>query len=146
MEKITEDYFDAEKLHLVNFKILEENTLITEIFDENLIIEFDTSNKIDIAYNIEEGLIRSQFDIGISTISGNNNEASAQFKFIFIFHCENFHQLIKDIDEKIKINRNLGIAISTITHSTVRGILLVKLSDTVFSEFILPIIKPKLPK
>ena len=138
--------FDPEKLHFINYKAIEENTIIPEIFEENLINEFNTSNKIEIAYNLDEKLIRSQFDVKISTISENKEEAKTNLKFVFIFHCENFEELTKHEKGELKVNASLGIAISTITYSTARGILLVKLSDTVFSDFILPIVKPKLPE
>lgn len=138
--------FDAEKLHFVSYKNIEENTTVPEIFEENLISEFSTSNEIKIAYNTEQKLIRSQFNIEISTVSSNSEEAKTNLKFVFIFHCENFEELTKSFDDKIKINTTLGLAVSTITHATARGILLVKLSDTVFADFILPIVKPKLPE
>ncbi|MGC4129729.1 MAG: hypothetical protein QM564_09275 [Bergeyella sp.] len=67
-------------------------------------------------------------------------------KFVFIFHCENFEELTQKIEDEIQVNSNLGLAISAITHSTARGILLIKLSDTVFKDFILPVVKPKLPE
>ncbi len=139
--------FQAEKLQIVSFKTIEESTSIPETFEESLIAEFHTSNNIQVAFNFEENLIRSQFDIEISTVSTNVKEARTTLKFVFIFHCDNFKDLTKKGNNgEINIDAHLGIAITTITHSTARGILLTKLSDTVFADFILPVVKPKLPK
>ena len=74
MKKIDINKFDAEKLHFISFKTIEENISVPEFFDENFINEFETTNKVDIAFNIEEKLIRSQFDIEIATISDNEKE------------------------------------------------------------------------
>ncbi|MDN3606916.1 hypothetical protein [Kaistella yonginensis] len=147
MKKIDINKFDAEKLHFISFKTIEENISVPEFFDENFINEFETTNKVDIAFNIEEKLIRSQFDIEIATISDNEKEAKTNLKFVFIFKCDNMEVLAKAQKKNTaEIDASLGFSVSAISHSTARGILLVKLSDTVFADFILPIVKPKLPE
>ena len=138
--------FEADRLQILSFKIIEESISIPETFDATLISEFDTTNNIQIAFNLEQKLIRSQFDIEISTVSKNEDQAKTNLKFVFIFHCENFEDLATTEGNDTKIDSNLGYAITTLTHSTARGILLTKLSDTVFADFILPVVKPKLPK
>lgn len=147
MKKIDINKFDAEKLHFISFKTIEENISVPEFFDENFINEFETTNKVDIAFNIEEKLIRSQFDIEIATISDNKKEAKTNLKFVFIFKCDNMEELAKaQPKDTAEIDASLGFAVSAVSHSTARGILLVKLSDTVFADFILPIVKPRLPE
>ena len=147
MKKIDINKFDAEKLHFISFKTIEENISVPEFFDENFINEFETTNKVDIAFNIEEKLIRSQFDIEIATISDNEKEAKTNLKFVFIFKCDNMEDLAKAQKKNTaEIDASLGFSVSAISHYTARGILLVKLSDTVFADFILPIVKPKLPE
>lgn len=147
MKKIDVNKFDADKLHFLSFKTIEENVSVPEFFDENLINEFDTTNKVDIAFNIEQKLIRAQFDIEVATISANEKEAKTNLKFVFIFKSDNMEELAKaQQKDAAEIDANLGFAVSAISHSTARGILLVKLSDNVFSDFILPIVKPKLPE
>lgn len=147
MKKIDVNKFDADKLHFLSFKTIEENVSVPEFFDENLINEFDTTNKVDIAFNIEQKLIRAQFDIEVATISANEKEAKTNLKFVFIFKCDNMEELAKaQPKDTAEIDASLGFAVSAISHLTARGILLVKLSDTVFADFILPIVKPKLPE
>lgn len=147
MKKIDINKFDADKLHFLSFKTIEENFSVPEFFDENLINEFETSNKVDIAFNIEEKLIRTQFDIEVATISDNDKEAKTNLKLVFIFKCDNMEELAKPQQkDTAEIDASLGFAVSAVSHSTARGILLVKLSDTVFADFILPIVKPKLPE
>lgn len=147
MKKIDINKFDADKLHFVSFKTIEENISVPEFFDGNLINEFDTTNKVDIAFNIEEKLIRTQFDIEVATVSDNEKEAKTNLKLVFIFKCDNMEELAKPQQKNTaEIDANLGFAVSAISHSTARGILLVKLSDTVFADFILPIVQPKLPE
>lgn len=147
MKKIDINKFDAEKLHFISFKTIEENISVPEFFDENLISEFETNNKVDLAFSIEEKLIRTQFDIEVATISDNEVEAKTNLKFVFLFKCDNMNELAKAQQKgTAEIDASLGFAVSAISHSTARGILLVKLSDTVFADFILPIVKPKLPE
>lgn len=147
MNKIDINKFDADKLHFLSFKTIEQNVSVPEFFDENLINEFDNTNKVDIAFNIEEKLIRTQFDIEVGTISDNEKEAITNLKFVFIFKCDNMEELAKAQQKgAAEIDANLGFAVSAISHATARGILLVKLSDTVFADFILPVVKPKLPE
>ncbi len=146
MKKIDLNKFDAEKLHFISYKTTEENVSVPESFDPRLITHFNTENKVDIAFNIEEKLIRSQFDIEIATVSENEEQARTSLKFIFLFKCDNMEKLAKPLNDTAEIDASLGFAVSAISHSTARGILLIKLSDTVFADFILPIVKPKLPE
>ena len=147
MKKIDINKFDAEKLHFISFKTIEENISVPEFFEENFINEFETTNKVDIAFNIEEKLIRTQFDIEVATISDNDKEAKTNLKLVFIFKCDNMEELAKaQPKDTAEIDASLGFAVSAVSHSTARGILLVKLSDTVFADFILPIVKPRLPE
>lgn len=58
-EKINIYKFDAEKLHFISYKTIKENVSVPESFDLSFITQFFTQNNVDIAFNIEEKLIRS---------------------------------------------------------------------------------------
>lgn len=137
--------FDAEKLALESFKIISENIFVPEFFDESLIKEFGSTNQLSISFNLEQKLIRAEFDFEILTNSESSEEAKANYKFVLIYSCSNLEELAHADGEELKVNSQLGFAISAISYSTIRGILLIKLSETVFQDFILPIIKPNLP-
>ncbi|MBP7174356.1 MAG: hypothetical protein KBA33_09880 [Cloacibacterium sp.] len=137
--------FDAEKLALESFKIISENIFVPEFFDESLIKEFGSTNQLSISFNLEQKLIRAEFDFEILTKSESSEEAKANYKFVLIYSCSNLEELAHADGEELKVNSQLGFAISAISYSTIRGILLIKLSETVFQDFILPIIKPNLP-
>lgn len=136
--------FKAEKLSIRSFKIINEKISVPEFFDEDIIKEFTSTNSIAISFNLEQKLIRAEIEIEINSESDNSEEACASYKFVLIYFCENFEELVNTEGEKLKVNANLGISINAITYSTIRGVLLIKLSETVLNGFVLPIIKPSL--
>ncbi len=138
--------FSAEKLEILSFKTLSENTDIPEVFDPTLISKYETKFETKLSYNLEKELIRSQYTVSLITESKNKEEAKRGFDFVFIFGYHPLKDLYSKDEGKTKIDLNLGISISAITHSTVRGILMMKLQDDIFANYILPIIKPALPE
>lgn len=139
------DSFDAEKLAVKSFRIINENIFVPEFFDIENIRSFSSKNQLNISFNLEDRLIRAAFDFEIVTNSGSTEEAKGTYKFVLIYHCENLDELVTAENKSLIVNSKLGFAISSISYSTIRGILLVKLNETVFQDFILPIIKPDLP-
>lgn len=137
--------FDADKLSVNSFKILSENIAVPEFFERESIKEFHSTNNLGISFNLEAKLIRAEFVIDINTESGSEVEAQAQYKFVLIYQYDAIEELAVLDGEDLRVDAQLGFAISAITYSTIRGVLLIKLSETVFQDFILPVIKPSLP-
>lgn len=139
------DSFDAQKLAVKSFKIINENIFVPEFFDIENIQSFSSQNQLNISFNLEDKLIRAAFDFEIVSNSNAEEEAKGTYKFVLIYYCENLDELVTSENKSLIVNSKLGFAISSISYSTIRGILLVKLNETVFQDFILPIIKPDLP-
>lgn len=137
--------FDADKLAVNSFKILSENISVPEFFQKDSIKNFRINNNFGISFSLDAGLIRAEYIIEIITESDSDEEASAQYKFVLIYHYTNLEEVAILENNELRVDSKLGFAITSVTHSTIRGVLLIKLSETVFRDFILPIIKPTLP-
>ena len=138
------DAFDAEKLSFLEFKLIKGQIDVPEEFDLEKIEAFEFENNLEFSINVKEKRIKADFTIDIKTISNNENkiEASASFHFRFTYEVTNLEDLNIIKDNNIMLEYNLGSALSSITYSTARGILLTRLQGTALQKFILPIIKP----
>jgi hypothetical protein len=68
---------------------------------------------------------------------------SVIFTLIFIYRVENLEELaIEDKNKKLNLNPGLANALSSVTYSTSRGILITRLQGTALQNFVLPIINP----
>lgn len=137
--------FDPGKLSIVEFKFIKGQVDTPEEFEIELIKGHLLENSLQLSFNLKEKLVKSDFIIEIKTDSKGINvkEATGNFHLVFIFNVENLNELTAlDKKNKIRLNPELGNALSSITYSTSRGILLTKLQGTAFHGFILPIINP----
>ncbi|WP_026768741.1 hypothetical protein [Asinibacterium sp. OR53] len=135
--------FVAEKISVVDFKLVKGQVDIPEDFDPVKIEGHHVDNSLELGFNLDDKLIKSDFIIDIKTESKGVNkiEANANFHFVFIFHIENMDDLAKlDKSDRIILDPLLANALSSITYSTSRGILLTRLQGTALQGFILPVI------
>jgi hypothetical protein len=73
----------------------------------------------------------------------NESEANGNFHLIFIYRIENLEELaIPEKNKRLNLNPGLANALSSVTYSTARGILLTRLQGTALQNFVLPIINP----
>lgn len=137
--------FDPKKMALVNFKMIKGQVETPEDFDFTQIAGHHLEHSFQFAFNLDEGLIKTEFLVKIMTDSKGNNEgeATGNFHLTFIYSIENLNKLaIEDKDDTLDLNPALANALSSVTYSTTRGILLVRLQGTALQNFILPIINP----
>lgn len=137
--------FDPEKLEILEFKVLKGQVDTPEDFDIDKVMGYQLENSLQLGFNLEENLIKSDFVVEVKTESAkaNRNEASANFHLVFIFSIENLKDLAKPgKNDMIDLDKNLGNALSSITYSTSRGVLLTRLQGTAMQNFILPTINP----
>ena len=135
--------FDAEKIKINVIKLINSKIKTGEDFDFNSIEGFKTDYSMQLGFNPENKLARVEFTIEAETQSNNEIEAKGKFKFATIYSIENFEYLT-EVNEKgqIKIHPLLINSITSITYSTVRGLLISKLQGTAFNDFMLPVINP----
>lgn len=142
----SKDIFKAELLNIVEFKLVKGNIDAPEMFDEQLVKGHEIENSLTLGFNIEKELAKADFAIEITTQSGGKNKVEAKgcYHFVYIYSIDRLSELVK-IEEngKIEVDSELGNALSSVTYSTSRGVLLTRLQGTPLQNFILPIVNPK---
>lgn len=137
--------FFPEKINLLDCKIIKAEVEMSDNFDVNKVAGYQLDNSLQLGFNLEDKLAKADFSINIQSGSngGNEIEASACFHLIFIYRVENLEELaIPDKNNILNVNPALANALSSVTYSTSRGILITRLQGTALQNFILPIINP----
>lgn len=105
----------------------------------------EISMEYNMAFNLEDKLVKIDFQVEVLTESKSENleEARGTFHFVYVFHVENLEELVtSDKKNRIELNGLLANVLASITYSTTRGMLMVRLKGTAFESFVLPIIDP----
>lgn len=137
--------FDPEKLSIIEFKFIKEQVDTPEDFINDKVDGHKLENSLQLAFNLEEKLVKADFTVEIKTESKGLSlkETTGSFHLVFIYRVENLEELAKpDKNNLLDLNPTFGNALSSITYSTSRGILLTRLQGTALENFILPIINP----
>lgn len=137
--------FDPEKISIIDFKMVKGQVDNPEVFDQNKVEGYNLDNGLQLGFNLDDKLVRADFTIEIRTESKGQNpkESIGSFHLVLIYHVENLEDLAKSgKNNLIELHSALGNALSSITYSTSRGILLTRLQGTALQNFILPIIDP----
>lgn len=137
--------FDPEKIALIDYKMIKGQVDTPENFDISKVVGHQLDNSLQLGFNLEDKLAKADFTVSIKTNSKdqNDSEASGNFHLIFIYRIENLEELAKpEKNKRLDLNPRLANALSSVTYSTSRGILLMRLQGTALQNFILPIINP----
>ena len=137
--------FYPENLSIIEFKFIKEQLDTPEEFIIDKVAEHQLENTLQLAFNLDEKLIKADFSVEIKTESKGENakEASGIFHLVFTYRLENLEELAKsDKNNLIELHPALSNALSSITYSTSRGILLTILQGTALQNFVLPVINP----
>lgn len=137
--------FDPEKIFIIDFRMVKGQVDTPEDFDINEIQGHHLDNKLQLGFDIENKLVRADFTIDIHTESGGRNpsESTGNFHLVFIYNIENLDGLAKpDKNNSVELDPALGNALSSVTYSTSRGVLLTRLQGTALQNFVLPVINP----
>ncbi|MGZ5244089.1 MAG: hypothetical protein ACXWEY_05020 [Bacteroidia bacterium] len=135
--------FVPEKLSIIEFRILKTELHAPEQFNVTGVESFVIENKLELAFNLDEKLIKAEYSIEIKSKSDKENpeEATGNFLLVFIYMVENLNELAKaDKNKNIILDSELANTIAAITYSTTRGVLLTRLQGTALQHFILPVI------
>ena len=137
--------FDPEKISIVEFKMVKSQVDVPEEFDISNVKGHYLDNSLQLGFNLAEKLVKADFTIEIKTESEGKNakEATGNFHLVFIYRVENLNELARP-DEKnlIALHPGLANALSSVTYSTSRGILMTRLQGTALQNFMLPVINP----
>lgn len=137
--------FDPEKISLIDFKMIKGQVDNPENFDINKVVGHQLDNSLQMGFNLDDKLAKADFTISVKTDSKgeNESEATGNFHLIFIYRIENLEVLaIPEKNKRLNLNPGLANALSSVTYSTSRGILLTRLQGTALQNFVLPIINP----
>ena len=137
--------FDPEKMALIDFKMLKGQVDTPENFDLSKVVGHQLDNSLQLGFNLDKKLAKADFAISVKTDSkgGNETEATGNFHLIFIYQIENLEELATPKkDNQLSLNPEMANALSSVTYSTSRGILLTRLQGTALQNFVLPIINP----
>ena len=137
--------FDPEKITLIDFKMIKSQVDTPENFDNTKVAGHQLENSLQLGFNLDDKLAKADFTVSIKTDSKgeNENEASGNFHLIFIYRIENLEGLaIPEKNKRLNLNPGLANALSSVTYSTSRGILLTRLQGTALQNFVLLIINP----
>ncbi|AEI49870.1 hypothetical protein [Runella slithyformis] len=136
--------FDPEKLSMIEFKLIKGQIDTPEEFDVEKIEGHQVENSLKLGFNLEDKLIKADFTADVKTDSkgGNEEEARGIFHLVFIYRVDNLEMLATPDNNTLDVHPALINALSGITYSTARGIMLTRLQGTAFKDFILPIINP----
>jgi hypothetical protein len=137
--------FDAEKLIILEFKVIKGEVNANEDFDKTLVSGHQVQTEFELGFNLELKRIRADLKLSIKSESDKKNkkEASAKFEFIYIFSFEDlslFAQMNKQ--KTIDVDAILANTLASLSYSTSRGVLLTRLQGTAMQNFILPVINP----
>lgn len=137
--------FDPEKIVLIDFKMIKGQADTPEHFNTSKVTGYQLDYSLQSGFNLADKLAKVDFFVSVKTASKgeNKNEASGIFHLRFVYQIENLEAFaIQDKNKPLKINSALANALSSVTYSTSRGILLTRLQGTALQDFVLPIINP----
>jgi hypothetical protein len=139
------DVFDPERIALIDFKMIKGQVDTPENFDISKIVGHQLDNSLQLGFNLDDKLAKADFTVSVKTDSKGENESEAigNFHLIFIYRIGNLEELATPEKNKpLNLNPSLANALSSVTYSTSRGILLTRLQGTALQNFVLPIINP----
>jgi len=136
-----------EKLHLVEFKLLKGQIESPYGITNETIDGYQFEVGFDVGFNIEQKLIKADLQIKIDVKNRDENaeeKASGFFQFLYVYRVDNLVDLVEESPDKksLLIHHNLANAVSSISYSTSRGVLLTRFQGTILSDFILPVMDP----
>lgn len=137
--------FDPEKVTLIDFKMIKGQVDTPENFDIIKVNGHTLDNSLQLGFNLDDKLAKADFTISVKTDSKGENEteATGNFHLIFIYRIDNMEELAKpEKNKRLNLDPALANALSSVTYSTSRGILLTRLQGTALQNFVLPIINP----
>lgn len=137
--------FDPEKITLIDFKIIHAHIDAPEHFNSNKIEGHQLENELQLGFSLGDKLAKADFTVSLKTDSKGENsvEASGRFHFVFIYRVSNLEELAGfEKNNRLKLQPALVNALSSVTYSTSRGVLITKLQGTALQNFMLPIVNP----
>lgn len=136
---------DPEKITLIEFRMVKVHLDTPEAFDPGKINGYRLDHSMKFSFNPDQQLVKADFFIQLMTEGQADwtGEAQGHFHLVFIYAVANLRDYTQtDPSGNLTWNATLANALSSLTYSTSRGILMMRLSGTALQSFILPIVDP----
>jgi hypothetical protein len=136
--------FDVGKIHYLHIRdlafnyLIPENTLLSRERSESIRSNMEIVKTI----GLSEKIIRLLFTIELKAYEKGKKEASATYTTEHLFKVDNIEELASKSEGEFEIDAALDTTLTGLAYSTVRGKLHEKFNGTLFSDFILPIVRP----
>jgi hypothetical protein len=137
--------FDPEKITLIEFRMVKGHLDTPETFDPGKINGYRLDHSMKFSFNLDQQWVKADFFIQVMTEGQPEQagEAQASFHLLFIYAVANLRDYTQtDTTGNLTWNATLANALASLTYSTSRGILMMRLSGTALQAFILPIVDP----
>jgi|GEM_PF-292152 hypothetical protein len=137
--------FHSNQLTIDRFRIIRGSLDATEDFDPKMVEQYEVNYNFDMGFNISGNLVRSILKVDVKTKSsvGQASEAKGNFVLHYYFTVDRLKNLTKpNANGVVTVNSDLANAVASVTYSTTRGILMARMQNTAFENFILPIVNP----
>src|SRR5690606_11514214 len=109
-----ESKFCADKIQIVNFKIIKGQIESPFEFDMSAIEGHTFNVEFQMGFNIQEALVKADFKVFVETKSSVSipEEAKGSFHFLYTFHVENLEELaFYNSKDTLDVDVNLGNAL-----------------------------------
>jgi len=136
--------FDVHKVHYLHIRDLACNYELADSVPLSRDRNESPKFKMEIlkTIGVKEKIIRLVFTIELKAYEKAKKECSAVYTTEHLFSVENLEDLVIKNEGDIEIDGVLDTTLTGLAYSTVRGKLHEKFSGTLFSHFVLPIIRP----
>jgi len=146
----TSTQLDSSKIHLRGIDINNFNVCYSSndefLFQWKEDVEhIELQHKSYTRLNLEQNMIGFGVTLEVRPIlkDGRKPNAKLQAEILAHFIVENLSHFVVDKQNRFLVSENLGEVLSSITYSTLRGIIFEKSNGTKFDKLILPIINPR---
>lgn len=132
----------AEKISIIGVRIINaaidhpSDGLFTDIKGFKTDVAFTTG------FNLEDKLARAELLIKVETDSEQTEKGSCRYDIHFIYKIDNLKELVSMTNKGLEVSQSLQNTLASISYSTARGMLINRFQNTVFQDFILPIMNP----
>jgi hypothetical protein len=134
-------YPDVDKIHYLYIRDISFDYLRHRSHSprEEQVIQF----RIDIEKNIseEDKAVILQFTIQLKTLDDSDQEVIGSYTSENAFKVDNLEDFIKKDNGFFEVDDQLNNMLTGLAYSTIRGIILQKFQGTLFSDFLLPVVK-----
>lgn len=132
----------AEKISIIGVRII---SAAIDHPSDGLFLDikgFKTDVAFTTGFNLEDKLARAELEIKVETDSEQAEKGRCRYNIHFIYKIDNLDELVSMTADGLDVSQSLQNTLASVSYSTARGMLINRLQNTVFQDFILPVMNP----